>query len=520
MGNQPDTVDVTGRVVYFEVLSIQPTSSYFTINGPLSFEIVMQPQSPLVLQDVSVKLRKEEVVFTDVSRYIKSQNSNYIFQSVLGIPNQLGVNSSMVSLNPGLYKFPFTFMLSPDCLPSVEIPYGNKMGYVRYYIEAELISPYSHIKKELLVKILSKNLSPPKIALGSGEANLNAHLIVKKGVGKVNVTLQSDVYTINSDIKALVEVDNTRATMDSYQIKLSIFKRITFVNRNNQNDMVNDKKIAEKYFDAKIPKKTKRIMQCDIKLTDSNVNEYSYQSAFRPYPDIKDYNLMMPTVNGLYIKCNYFLRVTIYYEKFLAYSSRPRVEIPIQVVHVIYGQMPMLPNINEPQQNLPQNQINSSTNQEQILNPPQMEQNIGMQENNQPMMEQMKENNPPMAMFDKPQNDSENKNQNLYQPEKNILNNNYEEPPNMNDYANELPSFDQLHGTDNAAPPSMIDNGYGNNLQGNQNIPFNNNPYGNINLNPSMVFPNANNEEVYNNPISNAINNNLYASHPPQMNNP
>ena len=73
MGNEnSNEVVLKGGVIYRDILEIHPTKPYYTHNSPITFEVVLQPTTQMILQDISVKLRKEEVYLN------KSSESNYL----------------------------------------------------------------------------------------------------------------------------------------------------------------------------------------------------------------------------------------------------------------------------------------------------------------------------------------------------------------------------------------------------------------------------------------------------------
>lgn len=444
MGNENTEVCISNKhIVYREILEIEPTQTYFLINRPISFNIVLHPTTQLILQDVGIKLRMSEVSLTKSSDSIiqRVDNSVYIYQSVLNLGKKLNVPTTLLSLSPGTYKFPYSIQIPQNFPSSFEAPYKNRIGYIRYYLETNLISPYSQIKKENLMKILNCNVNLPRMVSNFNQANLNIKLFVKKGTGKLSASLPVDIYEINSTISANVTLDNTESQIDATQIKLSIYKRIVFYDRQNKEIFNNDKKINEKIFNEKVEKNTKRDFNFSITLIDTNLKEYTYDKGMIPYPEVKDFNLLMPTIDSKLIKCNYFFRVTAYYENFLTYNSRPRVEIPIYVVQKLNepfnntGVQPNFVPVSYPQQSIQQpNQQPTQQPQQMSMQPP-----MGYNQPQYPPQQQMAPNNQMMYNNMPPMNN------NMAPP---LVNSMAPPLPNLEESA-QYPSFDQV----NSQPP-------------------------------------------------------------------
>ena len=54
------------------------------------------------------------------------------------------------------------------------------------------------------------------------------------------------------------------------------------------------------------------------------------------YKDIEDNNFFVPSFNGFVIKCDYELKVSLYFENFVDYNHRPRITVPISLINKTY----------------------------------------------------------------------------------------------------------------------------------------------------------------------------------------
>ena len=62
---------------------------------------------------------------------------------VLGIGKILNINGQLINLNPGIFNLPFKFKLPDYIQPSYEYPKQDKRGFLRYALQAKIISQYA-----------------------------------------------------------------------------------------------------------------------------------------------------------------------------------------------------------------------------------------------------------------------------------------------------------------------------------------------------------------------------------------
>ena len=106
-----------------------------------------------------------------------------------------------------------------------------------------------------------------------------------------------------------------------------------------------------------------------------------------PYSNINDMSFFLPSVNSSILECTYRLRVTLYFDSFVAYKHRPRVFIPINICHQLMQEYQanfyINQNINNIQNNIYMNNIQNNINMNNIQNINNIQNNINIiNENN------------------------------------------------------------------------------------------------------------------------------------------
>ena len=72
----------------------------------------------------------------------------------------------------------------------------------------------------------------------------------------------------------------------------------------------------------------------DLPLNTLYSKALTYSGYIQPYNKDNKSNIeLIPSVDGIIIKCEYYLKVTLYFESFVSKDKRPRIILPIYMVH-------------------------------------------------------------------------------------------------------------------------------------------------------------------------------------------
>ena len=70
-----------------------------------------------------------------------------------------------------------------------------------------------------------------------------------------------------------------------------------------------------------------------IQLIDNDLVDFKYIKEEKPFPNINDLNVLLPTLDSKLLKCDYRIQVSLYFDNFVTSGYRPRVKLPIIISH-------------------------------------------------------------------------------------------------------------------------------------------------------------------------------------------
>ena len=105
--------------------------------------VIINCITSLVLNDIHLNLYLyENWSNNETDPPIVERNNPILLTIKIGIGKILKIDSYLINLNPGSYNFPFKFKLPDFLQPIFEYPKVSKRGYLRYILEAKIISQY------------------------------------------------------------------------------------------------------------------------------------------------------------------------------------------------------------------------------------------------------------------------------------------------------------------------------------------------------------------------------------------
>ena len=384
-------------------------------------------------------------------------------------------NQDLITLNQGNYFLPFNYTLSNFISPTCEYYMNGGRGYLRYYLIAELISPYSNsnenneiYKKIIIVKSQPKILKTPLVY--SKESEVKKWGLFNEGKTILHVTYYKNYGVFDEMIPITVTVDNTNSDLDVTLIKIVLIRNINFHKCNQKPSFSFKSNVFSLKNNVSIKKNSKETFNYQINLKDNNLRIIKFYKIDDPYPSNIDLNYLLPTVNGNLIRCDYSIKISCEYDSFVTYNNRPRVFLPIYIGH-------------QGTSNIYDSIENIDYNKEPFMN-----------------MEELKPEND--KMFDDFVVVDDNLNKKEYKSEivKNNIDNSINDIKKNENLSFSVPPFVEQGNKNN--------NYYDNNFNQNNNLNYNYNEYQNNNYNNSISYNNDNqNNNINYNPNNNQYNN-------------
>ena len=302
--------------------------------------IFLYNNTSLILNDIYLNLFLMENWNLQDSRYAQTELNNPILLTVkIGIQKILKIDSDLINLNPGSFKFPFKFQLPDYLQPSFEYPKENARGFLRYILEAKLISQYAKGNGTTIIFIKSKPVLLKCPLSFSSAMNVHKWGMFDEGSTILKVSYPTSNYQIRGQIPLLVEINNTRGKLQVKSVNIKGIRRVQFkrigdasVKTTFQNIMFN------KDFAVNVPPNAQsQTYNYNIELTDDNLQNFKYVGVTNPYPMLVDLLFAMPTTDGAAIKCDYVLLVSLSFSSFVTQGYIPKVCIPFTMTHQIYN---------------------------------------------------------------------------------------------------------------------------------------------------------------------------------------
>ena len=301
--------------------------------------VILQNQTNTILSEILLHLYLNEG-WNVIDEFPLNEYSNKIVISIyLGIAKilkiKLAPNNNLINLNPGTFNFPFKFKLPANIQPTLEYPMNGQRGYIRYYLKAQIVSPYVKGENNLFVFIKTKFrlfkypltfTSAPKVKkLG----------MIDQGSTSLNVSYQNYNYQIGSQIPFEVEIDNSQGKSKVKSVDIKLIRRIQYIRQIDRRIMFNLENIINtKSFAVNVPSNTvSQKFNYVMEINDTTLNKFSYMGAINPYPKLGNLFYAMPSAYSNIIRCEYFLVVSLDFSGLVTKGYLPKVILPIVLNH-------------------------------------------------------------------------------------------------------------------------------------------------------------------------------------------
>ena len=320
-----------------DLMKIQTNKEYYFKGETVEANIILDCPSKITLCDISISLYlKERWIIQETSTVKYGENNKQLLSKFdIGLSNILKNNNEIKELSPGRYIFPFKIELPNYLQPSFEYPFPNRYAYLRYSLESEIISGSIKSKSQiyLLIKSYPKRLNTPKIF--SSVTNVHKWGMFDGGSTILKVSYNKNNYRIDELVPLNIEIDNNRGKLKVKECKIRIIRTIQFsrLDKESLEKYPLEKTIFTKTFWAEVQPNSKRSFLFQTELKDEDLIDFNYLGENNPFPNIKDLNILLPSMESRIIKCDYRIQVSLYFDSFVTSGYRPRVGLPIWITH-------------------------------------------------------------------------------------------------------------------------------------------------------------------------------------------
>ena len=313
-------------------IKIAVNKDFYYESQVIEGDIFLESRQNIIITDIVLSLKQMECwLYKESDNNVFSEiNNNVIHEQNANIKQILGASSQNVALNSGSYRFPFKFYIPQNLQPSFEYPQRNRAAYIRYILNAEIVSPQIKGTASKYILIKSRPIVVQHQPRHEDEKSIWTMGIVPRGTCKIAVFTVSNNYRINDIIPLTVDIYNENCKNDVKTIKISIKRLLTFIDKQKKIYKSEETFYRENY-DVCVAAGTKNSFHYDIQLRDSELKGFSYNKEMNPYQNLEDLNLLMPTLKTSLIGCEYSIKVTAYFSIFTPHDCRPRIDLPLFV---------------------------------------------------------------------------------------------------------------------------------------------------------------------------------------------
>ena len=232
-----------------------------------------------------------------------------------------------------VYVAPFSIKILEQDYPFFEYLYKNIYVYMRYELKATIERDYTTLfNYESYLLILSKPIIRKEINLFKEvKKNIKNYFLFDKGEVLFKVFLYDLNFKYGSDSELLIDIDNTKGKLATEEYKIVIKRKLNFSEFYYGKHHENEKEIVILKEKAKVNPGESKNFKCKFKIEDKDNDIYNKDLYL--YKDIPDVNFFMPTILHDVFKCEYEIKISLYFENFVYSEHRPSVIFPINVVH-------------------------------------------------------------------------------------------------------------------------------------------------------------------------------------------
>jgi hypothetical protein len=309
--------------------------SYF-IDEEISGQVELNNTIQLVLSEITLSLYLLENWLKLSSVPIGETNRQLILTYNLNIRQYLHISTNLVNLSPGKFVFYFRFNLPQNLNPCFEFPTTETKGYIRYSLDANIISPYIHGATSSYILLKSRPKNKPEQSIFTSSNEIYKWNMFSEGSTTLNVSLFNNDNNIKygEKIKFNIDIDNTKGKLTASECKVVLMRKLELKARTSGDvkDTINNECVVQ-IFPTEVKPSEKKSFPCSINLEDMDKKLFNLNEEKLPYTNITNISFFIPSISSLILNCQYTLRVTLYFNSFVAYKHRPRVFIPINICH-------------------------------------------------------------------------------------------------------------------------------------------------------------------------------------------
>ena len=322
-----------------QTLKIIPKASAFFADDFIEGQVELTSSVQIIINDINLVLNSMEYWTTfskEMNTNINEKNDTALVSVNLDVKRKLNINTNLVALKPGTFNFGFKFKVPKIPEASFEFPSQEGKAYLRYYLAANIISPY--IKGNTSTYIIIKKRQ--SIEMNKQVSFTTENSIHKWGLfggGKTKMQITSingtDNFKFGEKINFDINIDNKNGKINTNECKVVMNRTVVFKTKlSEKKKTITDELISKKIKTETLPGESKNF-SCNLSLEKIENKNFDIKGASIPYTNIADINYFLPTIKTLLLECTYTLKFTLYFDSFVKHNDRPRIIMELIICH-------------------------------------------------------------------------------------------------------------------------------------------------------------------------------------------
>ena len=312
---------------------------FFYVGEFIIGNIEIYLQSSAIINGILIKITLNEMwKINDLDTNSNNYNKTIINYNLdlRNIKNLTFINGTDILLPPGRTKIPFNFRFSEEHCPCFEYPLPNKRASLRYNFSVTIISQYITAYAAYFLCLIARPIiDSEKLLTLSDSQSIKKWKMFDKGEATLKVTLPENNFRYDSECTVTIDIDNTNGKVATKEYKIMLIRKVVFKTFKSEVKLTDETNIVSKRVKAVVEPGKKNTFTYKMTFKEDDADKkYNYNSKVNPYhPEMIQINYYMPTVHGNTITCDYTIKVSLYFDCFVAYDNRPRIIIPVYLVH-------------------------------------------------------------------------------------------------------------------------------------------------------------------------------------------
>jgi hypothetical protein len=325
-------------------LSILLDEEYYFPSQPLKGTVLIEALQDITVYGLDLKFFMNEFWTFEKDKSNDSRCNEQILQELsINIMDKLKIEgkSGENYLPKGHYNFAFSFRLPDSLNPSFEFR-GSSLTQIqlRYAVyccliatkgEKYCLSSLNYVIIRSLPKTLNSSLNISSLK------NVHSWMFFNQGVTILSASYLKNNYKVADPIELKIIIDNTRGKLKVSSVKLRVMQKISFMETqtaHNSYENVIFEKINGMDVEAGQSKEVSQFAQVIYEKMNCEIykSHVPYENSANNQWSIMKFQ---PSIETNYIKCEYFIKISVYFDSFVSYDYRPRISMPLWISHKV-----------------------------------------------------------------------------------------------------------------------------------------------------------------------------------------